>query len=360
MALTTILKNSKIRKLFKDNFNKPNVKLTDEIKAKPLSENHLINGIAFEHLMKFYLNYYYPEAVESEWRAERNMQLWGKLKKDGSMWNLRIPVMKLTKNILEIVKNDYNQYLETGELTESLIGNTIFLARAEYYNNYGLDIPALIQKPIDKNDIKDLKNIFSLLDIEIFNTTDKVFLSPSFNEGSVLVGDATADLIIGNRLIDIKTTKKNGFTLDMFLQLIGYYILAQIGGIGEQKVDGNTITELGIYFSRYGYLYTFKIEDVVDIQNLPEFIDIFKSQVSKVKDHLPGYRAVYEDLMEELKEERGNLITKKIMKKEWTKKDEEKLKQIENIFKLTNGKYIEGADKIKIINQIKPILNYSS
>ena len=72
------------------------------------------------------------------------------------------------------------------------------------------------------------------------------------------------------------------------------------------------------------------------------------------------FRGVYEDLMGELKGERSNLITKKIMKKEWTKKDEEKLKQIENIFKLTNGKYIERTDKIKIINQIKPILNYSS
>ena len=63
-----------------------------------------------------------------------------------------------------------------------------------------------------------------------------------------MVGGADADLIIDRILIDIKTTKSNSFTQDMYNQLLGYYALSTF----RKDLDG--ITELGIYFSRYGVL----------------------------------------------------------------------------------------------------------
>ena len=62
-------------------------------------------------------------------------------------------------------------------------------------------------------------------------------------------------------MVDIKTTKSARFTRDQFNQLVGYYVLHDIGGNdGDRDI---TITSLGVYYSRYGELRTFPVASLI-------------------------------------------------------------------------------------------------
>jgi hypothetical protein len=77
-----------------------------------------------------------------------------------------------------------------------------------------------------------------------------------------LVGGADADIIIDDMIIDIKTTKHLRLLPEDYYQLIGYYVLSLLGKLNGGRSRGK-IKRLGIYFSRYGYLYTFNVKDII-------------------------------------------------------------------------------------------------
>lgn len=105
---------------------------------------------------------------------------------------------------------------------------------------------------------------------------DKCFLNPKFGEGSLLVGGADADLIIDDMLIDFKMIKKAGVDRNHFNQLMGYYLLNEIGGICDKidetgnKKEKHEINKIGIYSSRYGDLLVYNIDDIFDKSKLDE------------------------------------------------------------------------------------------
>ena len=81
-------------------------------------------------------------------------------------------------------------------------------------------------------------------------------------------------------LIDIKTTKIFQMKREYYDQLIGYYTLYRIDGIDGMPGD-NEIKKLGVYFSRYGYLHSYNIEDIIDENKFPEFIEWFKDRATQ-------------------------------------------------------------------------------
>jgi hypothetical protein len=94
-----------------------------------------------------------------------------------------------------------------------------------------------------------------------------------------LVGGADADLVIDSTLIDVKTTIELKLTRQYYNQLICYYMLYLIGGMdnhSDLKLD-----RLGIYFSRYDYLWTFPIGQVGNEQDFEKAISGLKSSIKK-------------------------------------------------------------------------------
>jgi len=59
--------------------------------------------------------------------------------------------------------------------------------------------------------------------------------------------------------------------------LIGYCTLYKIGGIDGMPIQ-NEIKKLGVYFSRHGYLYWYDIDDIIDKNRIPEFVEWFKAR----------------------------------------------------------------------------------
>lgn len=110
-------------------------------------------------------------------------------------------------------------------------------------------------------------------------------LNPNFGEGSRLVQGADADVLIDDTLIEIKTTKKLEFKREYFDQLMGYFILNQVSGIGSLSPKPQ-INKLAVYFSRFGYLYTFNVYDVVDWRTFPAFVDWFVNRAREEQLHI--------------------------------------------------------------------------
>ena len=134
----------------------------------------------------------------------------------------------------------------------------------------------------DQLDIEDIEKQFPLIDSKLFKSQNRCLLNPTFGKGSQLVGGADADLIIDDKLIDVKTTKKLELSLSDFCQIIGYLLLHRIGGTsscsGEFKIE-----QLGIYYSRYGYLFLLNVKDLVNEKSLDKFTNWFENHVRNKK-----------------------------------------------------------------------------
>ena len=74
-------------------------------------------------------------------------------------------------------------------------------------------------------------------------------------ELSGYLGGADADLIVGHRLVDIKTRAAGGIERVDLWQLLGYVL--------ADRSDQYGITEVGMYFSRQGVLGTWPVEDLM-------------------------------------------------------------------------------------------------
>ena len=87
------------------------------------------------------------------------------------------------------------------------------------------------------------------------------------------------NLIIDDVLVDIKTTKSDSFTQDMYNQLLEYYALSTF------RKDLGEISQMGIYFSRYGRL---DVGDVPDAVAVGEIIVWFEGYSKSQQSGLSG------------------------------------------------------------------------
>ena len=71
-------------------------------------------------------------------------------------------------------------------------------------------------------------------------------------------------------LVDIKTTKSDSFTQDMYNQLLEYYALSTF------RKDLGGISQTGIYFSRYGRLDVVDVPDTVAVGEIIVWFEEYK------------------------------------------------------------------------------------
>ncbi|MEK6334700.1 MAG: hypothetical protein AABM67_07115 [Acidobacteriota bacterium] len=158
-------------------------------------------------------------------------------------------------------------------LTDELLSAALCLSHLEGTRRSGSFHEAVL-KTLDEKDVADLRELMSLVQQQDFTARQACYLNPTF--GSTR---STADLIIDDRLIDIKTTKDLVLDRRHLHQLVHYYILLSLEGIdvGRQRrinyvEDVCEVNQVCIYFSRYGYLHTMKITDLINSESLPGFV----------------------------------------------------------------------------------------
>lgn len=288
MSLTSFLRIKEVKEKFQGEFPKLfNFRVKTPLLAPPLTKNYQLVVTSFDYLLRFYIKLLNPNAIESSWVAENSLRrIKAKLrylKKRNSPDDKKFrPLLeywtKGGEKIVSKAKKDYAAFLKSGKLSNDIMRSTLLLSKLDFIKRAGYVKEDL--ESINEDDILDLKSLFTIVNPELFELSKTCILNPTFGEGSILVRGADADLVIGDALIEIKTTKHLQFTQKHFNQLVGYYILSKIGGIDKMRED-NEIKRLGIYFSRHAYLHLLNVKDVIDEEKLLGFIEWFKKRAKQ-------------------------------------------------------------------------------
>lgn len=270
MSLSDFLGLPDVRARFKAEFPKPKLGIKQEIlAAAPLGSDVRLVGTAFDYLFRFFIKYLNPHAQESGWVAESALHSFKKKRRD-DLYNQ-------AKRVLVQVHENYQEFLLNGQFTNELLESVILLGKldAVFRRRYIYESLEAINQP----DIQDLRNLVSLLKPDLFKTSGKIILNPTWEEAALLVRDADGDLIIDDLLVDFKTVKELTLERDYLNQLIGYFVLSVIDHkLGEDIIEPK---RLGIYFSRFGILYQFNVEEVVNFETFPKFLDWFVARAGE-------------------------------------------------------------------------------
>ena len=270
MSLTSFLGIKEVKRVFSRVFSLPPFTAKPPMMAPPVTTNYGMVGTAFDYLMRFYLEKINPKTITHRWVAEEAVNLSQTIFPDH---------FEKANELLENAKKVYLDYRNSGVLTDDLIISSVHLAQLDPIFRAAVLDPNM--GSVENGDIEDLKNLINAMDPAIFTAKKICILNPTFGEGSHLVSGADGDFLIDKTLVDIKTTKNLQLKPDHFYQLIGYYILSEIGGI-DNAPSGLKIEKVGIYFSRHGFLYTLPIKPIIEQVNFPKFVDWFKKLAEMV------------------------------------------------------------------------------
>ena len=247
--------------------------------APPLSTSYALTGTAADYVLRICAEQY-GNIVKQDWICYAGLNMlcgqYGYAKfqtpNDGASYpipeynkeyanllyqNNLLKTDDLAQIAIEYFKDgirEYNEFQQTNIITNNLLASCVRFARLDSIvrSNGWISAKSFDVSP---DIIKDLYNIYLVAqDSGVFKFKQGC-LNPTFGAASDLVGGADADFILDNRLIDIKTTKYPTMTQDMWNQILGYYVLANI------QNPENQITEIGIYFSRHGVLKTFDVSN---------------------------------------------------------------------------------------------------
>lgn len=256
---------------FKDTFLKPKINCKRELLAPALTKSWPITGHAFDYLLRFHLKFKYSELTNDrdEWVAERGLE-YIRMRKGSPC------LFKVASKIFTKSKDQYQCFLKTGILEDEFIRSCIMLAKMDSIFRIGDEFyPVTVDEflEIDENIVRDLKNLISIVPFDDFKPYTGILLNPVFGIGSQIVGGSDADLIIDNKIIDIKVTKNLYLPPEMWYQIIGYYLIYCIDAIealdSKRRVhypgfhNNITIDQIGIYFARHGYLWTYEIDKIL-------------------------------------------------------------------------------------------------
>ena len=270
MSLTSLIRSDKeLRDKIRATFRRHKLEKNRPLLVEPLTKRKCYGlvGTAFDYLFRFFL-----ERIND---VQNNQKIWISEQAIELLLSHR-KVYEAGNKIIDNVKELKNEYIETGKLSQELIRQTLRMSYIDPIFRAGVGIE-YIGMDADKADIEDIENQFHLIEEELFVAKETCLLNPTFGKASSLVGGADADFLIDDKLIDIKTTKKLELNLNDFCQIVGYLVLHRIGGIDERKeID---ISQLGIYYSRYGYLFLFNIHDLIDGDSLQAFTEWFEDRI---------------------------------------------------------------------------------
>jgi hypothetical protein len=258
-----------------------------------------------------------------------------------------------TKDLLQIItdqheqtKTNYSKFISNGQLTDELLANTIYLAKLDAFFRAGI-----IDQNLDNHnpdDIKDLRSLISLVDEKQFTAKNKCYFNPTFGKGSSLVGGADEDLIMDNKLIDIKATKHLKLEREHLNQVLGYYILSLIGGVNNNPNE-KPIENIGLYFARHGELWTIPIIHFGEKDKFEEFKSWFISYVSQGTLTIADFQDLMLSAKTKTKTEKKTkpVVKQKVVsKKTLTKTKTEPVKKKQTLIKTTTKKTSEPKPKL--------------
>lgn len=273
MSLSNFITIKTNKERFRKSFPRPKLKINGVLKFEPLSKSYATVGIAVDYLIRFKLKYLFPKSITNTWIAEKT----------------NVECKNEFDKYLDKAKKYYKKYLIDGKISKGLINSSIDLAKIDtFYRTGGYYYPDTLGV-YEKNVAEDISNIIENIDLEKFNIKKRCILNPNFGKISENIGGADADLIIDNKIIDIKTTKKLEITREMLNQMIGYYFLGKFGKVKGVK-DWASIDEIGFFFSRYDLLYSLPIDILILPKKKLSFEKWFINKIMKYSEKIERFQ----------------------------------------------------------------------
>jgi len=240
-------------------------------------EDEWVRGARYQKIPDVVVSVYDGMKWENREGGPSNRKEWEEMNADRPGWKQRSPVEWTEDEDLSKVAN---QFVETGLNTERVVRAALLNAGWKPDES----VQSWINRELFEDDLlEEMEALFSLLRSQSWTEGDVLFEKPSFgNYRHILPGEG--DFLVDNVLIDIKTTQNGSFTNSFWRQLLMYYVLNDIqrelyeadsvtrGGREMFEEKYPEITQVGIYFARYGELQTVAMEDIIqDRQQYEEF-----------------------------------------------------------------------------------------
>lgn len=177
MSLTTFLAKPDVREKFSSEFERPEFKVKKEIVAPPITKHYSLVGTAFDYLLRFHLEYWNPQFTKKGyWIAELALPfLSGQNRKKGEV-------------IIEQARVNYSNFLQIGKCDEEMLKSTLLLAGLDPIFRTGAKRGQEYIGFVDSQDVQDLRNLISAVDMHTFRAQERCNLNPTFGRASVLVG----------------------------------------------------------------------------------------------------------------------------------------------------------------------------
>jgi len=166
----------------------------------------------------------------------------------------------------------HERYIQMSEVSredqEEMAGYSIRLAAMDMIYRAAILDELLFREP-ECTDVQELVDLLAIVPFDSILCTGRLFLNPTFGEASHNLGGADADLIAGDALIEVKTTKKDSIEVTWLDQLFGLYLLARNQRTRDPAFP--EIKRLALYFARHGFLWIVPVSQWVDH---PGFADV--------------------------------------------------------------------------------------
>lgn len=263
MSLTSFLKSPGIEAEFQRFFPFKEQSFDWPMLAPPLSPRPQRIGTAFDYLLRFHLQKLLsdPERLKKPvWIASA-----GVASRRGQSDE---------KSALEAFKNAAERFaaFQNGATCdEPLIESCLHLAQFDEMFREG-SFP--FDSAVPKVDIEDMSAILQVVPWHRFETRGSQLppiFNPTFGLGSAVVGGADADFWLDETLFELKTVRAARLTARMHFQLLGYCVLHELSpnqGAGARR----EIRQVAIYFSRFGKIMRFNVNELIQSQKFDEFL----------------------------------------------------------------------------------------
>ena len=200
----------------------------------------------------------------------------------GRTWIKKSEITRRVNAVLTNATRAVSSYCQTEDPTPgeqaTLAAHAIRLAKLDLVCRIGTLIPDF--EEVESGDVEDLIDLLAITPFDNLVHDKIMLLNPTLGEASRAIGGADADLIVGDMLVDIKTTKFDVIEPEHLNQLFGYFLLARRHRAADPAFP--IINRVGLYYSRYGHLHSFEVSSWTEHPTFPETERWFFATIEKL------------------------------------------------------------------------------
>lgn len=224
-----------------------------------MSSRPSVIGTAFDYIFGFHLRCLNSMSDDCEpWVAEDAL---GRMK--GSL-------REVGQQICATARERHQEFLDGRPVTDELLSSAVLLAQLDGVYRSGGMLPSSGEFSVSPEDLTDLRQLVACCDWTLWSASQGCRLNPTFGLASALVSGADADFQLDATLYELKTVRQVKSFAEHYHQLIGYSVLNYLD-------SGPPITELAVYYSRFGRTVRWPAPDWANVQHEPFLLWLYRT-----------------------------------------------------------------------------------